>query len=58
MKDMRNAMYLESIISFNDMKAFVCQNREDQDKFSNQVTCYTKSLAHCKEGNKVDTPNE
>jgi len=37
MDDMKNAMYLESIISKNDMKAFVCQNREDQKLFSNQV---------------------
>jgi len=35
MKDMKNALYLESLIAFNDMKAFVCQNREDQKLFSN-----------------------
>ena len=37
MHDMKNSMYLENTVSFNDMKAFVCQNREDQKKFSNQV---------------------
>ncbi|XP_066922667.1 structural maintenance of chromosomes protein 5-like [Clytia hemisphaerica] len=37
MHDMKNAFYLENAISFRDMKAFVCQNREDQKLLSNQV---------------------
>lgn len=38
MKNIKDAGYVESLISFNDMKAFVCENREDQHKFSNQVS--------------------
>ena len=38
MHDMKNAFYLENAISFRDMKAFVCQNREDQKLLSNQVS--------------------
>lgn len=37
MKNLKDSVYLESIVSFNDMKAFVCQSREDQHKFSNQT---------------------
>ena len=35
MKNMKDATYLESNIDFNDMKAFVCQNRNDLVLFMN-----------------------
>ena len=45
MKDIKDAKYLESIVSYNDMKAFVCQNRDDQHLFSNTVcTSYSGSF--------------
>lgn len=45
MKDIKDAKYLESIVSYNDMKAFVCQNRGDQHLFSNTVcTKYSMSF--------------
>nr|XP_047139503.1 structural maintenance of chromosomes protein 5 isoform X1 [Hydra vulgaris] len=34
MKNMKDAVYLESTISFNDFKSFVCENRKDQALFS------------------------
>ena len=37
MKNISDARYLESVISFNDMKAFVCENREDQALFMNEM---------------------
>ncbi|XP_057299997.1 structural maintenance of chromosomes protein 5-like [Hydractinia symbiolongicarpus] len=37
MKDIKDSVYVESFIGFNDMKAFVCQNRQDQHTFSNQT---------------------
>ena len=37
MKNMKDATYLESNIGFNDMKAFVCQNRSDQTILANKT---------------------
>ena len=37
MKDIKDATFVESLVAFRDMTAFVCQNREDQNLFSNQV---------------------
>ena len=45
MKDMRNARFVETLVPFNDMKAFVCENRADQKLFSNTVLAYFITLA-------------
>ena len=37
MTDKRNAKYVESKISWNNMKAFICKNSRDSMKFLNKV---------------------
>ncbi|XP_069778614.1 structural maintenance of chromosomes protein 5 isoform X2 [Narcine bancroftii] len=37
MKDSRNAKYVETHISLNDLRAFVCLNMEDMDTFLHEV---------------------
>lgn len=37
MKNVRDAKYIESLISQNDLRAFVCSNREDLKLFLNEV---------------------
>lgn len=45
MKNVRDAKYIESLISQNDLRAFVCSNREDLKLFLNEVChSYISSL--------------
>ena len=39
MKKVKDAKFIESLINQNDLKAFVCSNREDLKLFLNEV-CY------------------
>lgn len=37
MKDVKDAKFIESLISQNDMRAFVCSNRDDLKFFLDEV---------------------
>jgi len=37
MKDVKDAKFIESLISQNDMRAFVCSNRDDLKLFLDEV---------------------
>ena len=37
MKDVKNARFIENLISQNDMRAFVCENTADLKKFLEEV---------------------
>lgn len=45
MKNMDDAPLVESVISFGDMTAFVCENRDDQAKFMNEVNLYLSAAS-------------
>lgn len=40
MKDVKDAKFIESLISQNDMRAFVCSNRDDLKLFLDEVQVY------------------
>ena len=40
MKNVKDAKYIENLISQNDLKAFVCGNREDLKLFLDEVCLY------------------
>ena len=40
MKNVRDAKFIESLISQNDIRAFVCSNREDLKLFLDEVCFY------------------
>ena len=37
MKDVKNAKFIESVINQNDLRAFVCSNRDDLRLFLDEV---------------------
>ena len=39
MKEVKNAKFVESLLSQNDMRAFVCENTQDLKKFLEEVIC-------------------
>ena len=43
MKNVKDAKFIESLISQNDLKSFVCSNRDDLKLFLDEV-CYSISL--------------
>lgn len=44
MKNVKDAKFIESLISQNDLKAFVCSNRDDLKLFLDEVTLYFKHM--------------
>ena len=43
MKNVKDAKFIESLISQNDLKSFVCSNRDDLKLFLDEV-CYSTTL--------------
>ena len=39
MKNVKDAKFIESLISQNDLKSFVCSNRDDLKLFLDEVCC-------------------
>ena len=49
MKDVKNAKFIESAISQNDLRAFVCSNRDDLKLFLDEVRKKQETVIHfCK----------
>lgn len=44
MKDVRDAKFIESLISQNDMRAFVCSNRDDLKLFLAEVHLHVYNI--------------
>ena len=54
-KDKNDGKFVESVIGFNDMKAFVCENRKDQDAFNNEMRDNLKLKGHLPAGYRVSS---